>query len=230
LTRCDAIQLGVLIGGGGRTLLNIHKHIVAHGLPARIACVIAARADLPGVHRAREAGLDVTALSKRELGSVEAVDRAIINHLRRCGVELACMAGYLHHLRIDPSFRDRVMNIHPALLPCFGGKGMYGLNVHRAVLEHGCKVSGCTVHFVDENYDNGPIILQKTCAVLEDDTPETLAARVFELECRAYPEAIRLFAEGRLRVEGRRVLVADGSEKGLTAVGNDGNRGRSASV
>jgi folate-dependent phosphoribosylglycinamide formyltransferase PurN len=97
------------------------------------------------------------------------------------------------------------MNIHPALLPSFGGKGMYGRRVHQAVLEHGCKVSGCTVHFVDAAYDDGPIIIQRTCPVLDDDTPETLAARVFEEERLAYPEAIRLYQEGRLSVDGRRV-------------------------
>src|SRR4029450_5553555 len=99
------------------------------------------------------------------------------------------------------------MNIHPALLPSFGGKGMYGRRVHEAVLAHGCKVSGCTVHFVDGSYDTGPIVLQRTCPVADDDTPETLAARVFEEEKVAYPEAIRLFAAGRLKIEGRRVRV-----------------------
>jgi phosphoribosylglycinamide formyltransferase-1 len=99
------------------------------------------------------------------------------------------------------------MNIHPALLPSFGGQGMYGQRVHRAVLDHGCKVSGCTVHFIDEKYDNGPIIVQRTCCVLEDDTPETLAHRVFEEEKLAYPEAIRLFQQDRLRIEGRRVRI-----------------------
>jgi phosphoribosylglycinamide formyltransferase-1 len=99
------------------------------------------------------------------------------------------------------------MNIHPALLPSFGGKGMYGRRVHQAVLDHGCKVSGCTVHFVDRTYDTGPIILQRTCPVLEEDTAESLAQRVFEEEMIAYPEAIRLFQEGRLRIEGRRVRI-----------------------
>ena len=101
------------------------------------------------------------------------------------------------------------MNIHPALLPCFGGKGMYGQKVHQAVLDHGCKVSGCTVHFVDAQYDNGPIILQRVCPVLDDDTPPALAARVFEEEKLAYPEAIRLFAAGRLHIDGRRVRVTN---------------------
>jgi folate-dependent phosphoribosylglycinamide formyltransferase PurN len=100
-----------------------------------------------------------------------------------------------------------VLNIHPALLPSFGGKGMFGRRVHQAVLDHGCKVSGCTVHFVDGTYDTGPIVLQRTCPALDDDTPESLALRVFEQEKIAYPEAIRLFQQGRLKVEGRRVRI-----------------------
>jgi phosphoribosylglycinamide formyltransferase-1 len=123
--------------------------------------------------------------------------------------DLVCLAGWLSLLALPASYQGRVMNIHPALLPGFGGKGMYGHNVHAAVLAHGCRVSGCTVHFVDERYDNGPIIVQRTCPVLDDDTPDTLAHRVFEEEKIAYPEAIRLFQEGRLRVEGRRVRIAD---------------------
>src|SRR5262249_33961279 len=107
----------------------------------------------------------------------------------------------------------RVMNIHPALLPCFGGKGMFGHHVHEAVLAHGCKVSGCTVHFVDADYDAGPIIIQRTCVVAEDDSPETLAARVFEEEKIAYPQAIGLFASGRLKIVGRRVQVSPASAK-----------------
>ena len=104
-------------------------------------------------------------------------------------------------------FRNRVLNIHPALIPAFSGKGFHGLHVHRAALEAGVKVSGCTVHFADNIYDHGPIVLQRVVPVQDDDTPDTLAARVFEQECEAYPEAIRLFAEGRLRIEGRRVRI-----------------------
>jgi phosphoribosylglycinamide formyltransferase-1 len=117
------------------------------------------------------------------------------------------MAGFLQLLDIPPDFEHRVMNIHPALIPAFCGKGYHGAHVHRAVLEAGVKVSGCTVHFADNQYDHGPIILQQVVPVKDDDTPESLAARVFEAECTAYPEAIRLFAEGRLEVQGRRVRV-----------------------
>ena len=117
------------------------------------------------------------------------------------------MGGFLQLIAIPDDFRNRVMNIHPSLIPAFCGKGFYGERVHEAVLAMGVKVSGCTVHFTDNEYDHGPIILQRTVEVRDDDTVETLFARVFEQECEAYPEAIRLFAEGRLRVEGRRVRV-----------------------
>jgi folate-dependent phosphoribosylglycinamide formyltransferase PurN len=118
------------------------------------------------------------------------------------------LAGYLTHLRILPDWEGRMMNIHPSLLPLFGGKGFYGTRVHEAVLAAGMKVTGCSVHFVNAEYDAGPIILQRCLPVHEDDTPESLGARVFALECEAYPEAIRLFAAGRLRIEGQRVRVS----------------------
>ncbi len=121
--------------------------------------------------------------------------------------DLVCLAGWLSLLSLAETYRGRIMNIHPALLPAFGGKGMFGHHVHEAVLAHGCRVSGCTVHFVDGQYDNGPIIVQRTCPVMEDDTPDALAHRVFEQEKEAYPEAIRLFAQRRLRIEGRRVRI-----------------------
>jgi phosphoribosylglycinamide formyltransferase-1 len=118
------------------------------------------------------------------------------------------MAGWLHLLPIPNDFRYRVLNIHPALLPSFGGKGMYGHHVHEAVLAYGAKVSGCTVHYADDTYDTGPILVQKCVPVLEGDTPTSLAARVFEAECEAYPEAIELIAEGRVTIEGRRAVIA----------------------
>jgi folate-dependent phosphoribosylglycinamide formyltransferase PurN len=126
------------------------------------------------------------------------------------GADLVCLAGWLCLLDVPDRFLGRAINIHPALLPSFGGKGMYGQKVHRAVIDHGCKVSGCTVHFVDNTYDTGPIILQRTCVVAEGDTPETLAARVFQQEKIGYPEAIRLFQQNRLQIDGRRVTVLPG--------------------
>jgi folate-dependent phosphoribosylglycinamide formyltransferase PurN len=128
-------------------------------------------------------------------------------------VDLVCMAGFLSYWIIPDRYLGRVMNIHPALLPAFGGEGMYGHHVHEAVLARGCKVSGCTVHFVNNTYDDGPIVLQRAVPVRAEDTPDRLAARVFEQECIAYPEAIRLFAEGRLRIEGRIVHIDDPAYK-----------------
>ena len=119
----------------------------------------------------------------------------IFDLCRKADVDLVTLAGFLCHLEIPDDFAGRVMNIHPALIPAFCGKGMYGEKVHAAVLERGCKVSGCTVHFADNEYDHGPIILQRAVPVLDDDTPDTLAARVFEQECEAYPEAIRLLGK-----------------------------------
>lgn len=202
------LKLGVLISGGGRTLVNIADCIDAGTLDAEIATVIAHRENLPGVARARDRGLPVVIINSETLGNESSVDEAITQQLLDSQVDLVCLAGYIRYLKIYDAFSGRVMNIHPALLPAFGGKGMYGERVHKAVLEHGCRISGCTAHFVDEEYDNGPIIMQKACAVLDDDTPETLAARVFALECKAYPEAIQLFAEGRLLVSGRRVQIS----------------------
>jgi folate-dependent phosphoribosylglycinamide formyltransferase PurN len=124
-------------------------------------------------------------------------------------VDLVCLAGFLSYWIIPDRYVGRVMNIHPALLPAFGGQGMYGHHVHEAVLARGCKVSGCTVHFVNNNYDEGPIILQRSVPAYAEDTADDLAARVFVEECIAYPEAIRLFAEGRLRIDGRAVRIDD---------------------
>ena len=131
----------------------------------------------------------------------------ICHVLDRYEVDLVVLAGFMCQFVISPRYEGRVMNIHPALIPAFCGPGLYGHKVHEAVLAHGVKVTGCTVHFADQRYDHGPIIIQRPVPVLDDDTPETLAQRVFAQECIAYPEAIRLFAEGRLKVEGRRVLI-----------------------
>jgi phosphoribosylglycinamide formyltransferase 1 len=194
----DPLRLAVLISGGGRTLMNLAGCIEGKVLPASIELVIASRKNIPGVELARARGFDTRIADHRTFASEETMHDAITQWLLERGIDLVCMAGYLRLMRVDEPYVGRVMNIHPALLPKFGGKGLYGMNVHRAVLEAGEKVSGCTVHFVNEQYDMGPIILQKRCGVLPDDTPETLAARVFALECEAYPEAVHLFAEGRL--------------------------------
>ena len=146
-------------------------------------------------------------MERKAAGSLEEFSGRIFEHCRRVRAELVCLAGFLQLVQVPDDFRGRVMNIHPALIPAFCGKGFYGHHVHEAVLAYGAKVSGCTVHFVDNEYDHGPIILQRAVDVLDDDTSESLAARVFVEECEAYPEAIRLFAEEKLRIDGRRVRI-----------------------
>jgi len=154
-------------------------------------------------------GIPTHLVRPKEFPSVEAYSDAMCRLLDEAGVDLVCLAGFLSYWIIPDRYLGRVMNIHPALLPAFGGKGMHGHHVHEAVLARGCKVSGCTVHFVNNTYDDGPIILQRAVPVYAEDTPDDLAARVFREECIAYPEAIRLFIEGRLKVEGLKVSIDD---------------------
>jgi phosphoribosylglycinamide formyltransferase-1 len=191
------LRLAVLISGGGRTLLNLHRRIQDGSLRAAIATVVSSRGDGAAVTRARSAGLPTVVIERRGL-TPDVFQRELTQAV--AGVDLVCMAGFLSLWRIPDEFYGRAINIHPALLPEFGGAGMYGRRVHEAVLAAGKTVSGCTVHFCDNQYDHGPIILQRTVPVLPDDTADTLAARVFEQECIAYPEAIRLFADGRIRL------------------------------
>ncbi len=195
------VRLGVLISGGGRTMLNILDAIEKDGLPAQITLVVSSRSTVAGVERARNAGLDVAIVRTKDFADVDAFSKRIEQELVAAEVDLVVQGGWLCLWKIPKPYANRVMNIHPALLPSFGGKGMWGHHVHEAVLKVGCKVSGCTVHFCTDEYDNGPIIVQRTCDVKEDDTANTLAARVFEQECIAFPQAIRLFAEGRLQVQ-----------------------------
>jgi formyltetrahydrofolate-dependent phosphoribosylglycinamide formyltransferase len=201
------INLAVLVSGSGTTLQNLIDQIRANKLDARIKLVIGSRPGLPGVERAQRAGIPAHVVDRKQFTDVSSFSRSVFKLIDPAEVQLICLGGWLSLLEIPQVWQGRMMNIHPALLPRFGGKGMHGRHVHEAVLAAGCKVSGCTVHFVDAAYDTGPIILQRTCAVMEDDTPESLARRVFEEERVAYPEAIRLFAEGRLSMEGRRVQV-----------------------
>jgi formyltetrahydrofolate-dependent phosphoribosylglycinamide formyltransferase len=197
----------VLVSGSGRTLQNFMDLRAAGNLPIDIPIVIGSRSGLLGVERAAKAGIPAEVVERRKFASLADCCEAIFDHCDRAKVDLICLAGWLCLLEIPQRYLGRIMNIHPALLPSFGGKGMFGHHVHQSVIDHGCKVSGCTVHFLDNSYDTGPIVLQQTCPVLDDDTADTLAARVFEQEKLAYPEAIRLFAQERLRIEGRRVRV-----------------------
>lgn len=184
-------RLAVMLSGSGRTLVNIAKCIHEGTLNATIPLVIASRPCL-GADRARELGIECIILP----GVIPAEQFDAVLHVHR--IDYIALAGYLKLLDLSPAWEKRVVNIHPALLPSFGGKGMFGHHVHEAVLAARCKISGCTVHFCDREFDTGAIILQRTCPVLDTDTPETLAARVFEQECIAYPEALRLLIAGRI--------------------------------
>lgn len=201
------LNLAVLISGSGTTLQNLVEQIRDRRLDARVVLVIASRSGIKGIDRAREAGLRCVVVDRKQNASLAEFSRKIFELSDEAKTDLVCLAGWLCLLELPAKYEGRVMNIHPALLPSFGGAGMFGRKVHEAVLAHGCKVSGCTVHFVDATYDSGPIIVQRTCPVLDDDTPESLAHRVFEEEKIAYPEAIHLFQQGRLKIEGRRVLI-----------------------
>ena len=160
-----------------------------------------------GRERTQRAAIATHVVERKECASREEFSRRIFEPCRAAGVDLVCMGGFLQLVVVPDDFTHRVMHIHPSLIPAFCGKGFYGEHVHEAALAMGVKVSGCTVHFADNEYDHGPIILQRAVPVWGDDTADSLLSRVFEQECEAYPEAIRLFAEGRLRVEGRRVRI-----------------------
>ena len=201
------IRLGVLISGGGTTLINILKDINQGRLNAKVAVVISSRSTVSGVEKAKKAGLDVRIIRKKDFADIDGFSRRIEAELATAKVDLVIQGGWLCLWKIPARYEHRVMNIHPALLPSFGGKGMWGHHVHEAVLKAGCKVSGCTVHFCTNEYDKGPIIVQRTCKIENGDTPDTLAARVFEQECIAYPQAIQLFAEGKLFVENRSTKI-----------------------
>jgi len=185
-------RLAVLLSGSGRTLENLLDRIAAGRLAATVAIVVASRPEVRGVDIARRAGVPVEVLP-REDRSTAAWSAAIFAACRSASAELVVMAGFLHLLEIPADFAGRVINIHPSLLPAFGGQGFHGEHVHRAVLERGCTVSGCTVHLVDDQYDHGRILLQATVPVLPDDSVSSLAARVFAAECDALPDAISRF-------------------------------------
>lgn len=200
-------ELAVLLSGSGSTLQNFIDRIADGSLSARVTVVIASRRDAGGLERASRAGIPAVAIARKELPDVDRFNDALHEELKRHRFDLIVMAGFLSPFQLRGAYRGRVLNVHPALIPAFSGQGYYGMKVHRSVIESGVKVTGCTVHFADEEYDHGPIILQEPVRVLDDDTPETLATRVQEAERRIYPEAIRLWSEDRLRIEGRRVRI-----------------------
>jgi len=170
--------------------MNLCDRIEGGSLQASVACVMTSNSTCKGIQRARERGLTVHVLPRRDYSDKHAFSDAIFNACQESGVDLLCLAGFLSLLVIPDGFTGRVLNIHPSLLPKFGGKGMHGQHVHQAVLDAKESTTGCTVHLADNTYDTGPVLLQKSCEVLPQDTPASLSQRVFELECEAYPQAI----------------------------------------
>jgi formyltetrahydrofolate-dependent phosphoribosylglycinamide formyltransferase len=196
------VRLAVLLSGGGRTLQNFVDLIAAGKLDASIEVVVATNPLAGGIERAKRAHIPCQIVDRRGWGSDAAFSEAITSVLERYEIDLVLLAGFLRRYLFPESFNGRVLNIHPALLPKYGGKGMYGHRVHEAVIAAGETESGCSVHLADLDYDTGPIIVQKRVPVLPGDTADRLADRVFAAECEAYPEAVRLMA-GRLGIEPR---------------------------
>lgn len=201
--------------GGGSNMQAIAAACADERIAGQIARVVGNHAESPALARAREMRIQtIVAPSPRESSAPdaeEAYGAALLRVIDEAKPDLICLAGYIRKVpdSIVAAYPGRIMNIHNALLPAFGGRGMFGLHVHQAALDYGVKVSGCTVHFVDESYDTGPIILQSVVPVEDDDTAETLAARVLVAEHKAFPRAIGLFCDGRLRIEGRRVHISE---------------------
>ncbi|MCC6512355.1 MAG: phosphoribosylglycinamide formyltransferase [Pirellulaceae bacterium] len=201
------LPVAVLISGGGPTLRNLIVQRDAGLLPVDFRLVISGRASAMGLNYAHQAQIDTEVIVRKQAASPQEHSDSVFAACRQRSIELVVMGGYLDHLLIPEDFSNRVVNIHPSLIPAFCGRGFYGLRVHQAVLDYGAKLSGCTVHFVDNEFDHGPIIAQRACAVMNDDTAETLQARVFELECELYPETIAAIARGQVHASGRQVQV-----------------------
>jgi phosphoribosylglycinamide formyltransferase-1 len=206
--KVSPLRLAMLISGGGTTLRNFIEKIANRQLDAKIELVISTSDKAAGLKFADAAKIRTLVAPQSKFPTPQQFSEAVFQPCRDAGVHVVAMAGFLKHVLIPADFQHRVTNIHPALIPNFCGAGMYGQRVHEAVLQSGARVTGCTVHFVDDQFDHGPIILQRCVPVLEDDTTENLAARVFATECEAYPEALRMIAKGRIQTDGARVSIA----------------------
>lgn len=205
------IRIAVLVSGQGRgsNMQAIVDACASGKINGEVALVLGVKDDAPAMERARSQGIKTAAISPKSFDSVDEYDNAVLQELQDSHIDLICLAGYMRVLgqNVVDAYRNRIMNVHPALIPSFCGKGMYGHHVHEAVITRGVKVTGVTVHLVDEDYDTGPIILQTVVPVEQDDDPDTLAARVLTFEHKTYTDAISLFADGRLEVVGRRVKI-----------------------
>jgi phosphoribosylglycinamide formyltransferase-1 len=204
------IRIGVLASGGGTNLQSIIDSCEREEIDGEVVVVISNVPEASALERARKHGIDAFAFPHKNL-TREQHEADIIECLEQHRVDLVCLAGYLRVLTplLINKYAGRLMNTHPALLPSFGGVGMHGLNVHKAVLDYGCKVSGCTIHFVTLDVDGGPIILQKSVPVQENDSPEILQERILKEEHKLFLRAIELFAKGKLKIDGRRVRILE---------------------
>jgi len=202
------LRLAIFISGTGRTLKNFIDRIRAEQLSAEIVVVISSVANVVGLQYAEEESIPIEIVERCHYESLGEFSEANFGICRAAKADYVILAGYFRRLEIPKDFENRVLNIHPSLIPSFCGKGYYGNIVHSKALEFGVKISGCTVHFVDQEYDNGPIILQRAVEVYEGDTPDSLNDRVFAAECQAFPEAVELLAQGRISVKGRIVKIA----------------------
>jgi len=207
------LRLGILVSGGGTNLQAIIDKIDSGYLKGvTIATVVSSREKAYALERAKKHGIDCKTISRKNYSSIEEYDRALLSHFAEYKVDLVVLAGFLSMLgeAFIKEYKNRIINVHPSLIPSFCGKGFYGLIPHQKALEYGVKVTGATTHFVDLEYDSGPIILQKAVEVRDDDTPETLQKRVMEqAEWEILPESIKLFSEGRLVIDGRHVRIID---------------------
>ncbi len=207
MTDTKTLNLAILISGSGTTLQNLIDKIDNKILNVKIRIVICSSPNAYGIERAKQNNIPVAVVQHKDFNGTEDFSSTIINEIEKHPVDLIILAGFLYLFKIPEKYTGKVMNIHPGLIPAFCGKGYYGHHVHEAVIESGVKISGCTVHFVDNEYDRGPIIIQRVVHVNTNDSADTLAQKVFKEECIAYPEAINLFAEGNLKIEGRKVRI-----------------------
>lgn len=194
-------QIAVLISGGGTTLKNLIAHIESGKLPVEIAMVVSSNPNAAGIAFANVHNIPVRIAEKSKALTDTQYCELVFGPVREAGVDLVVMGGFLKHVLIPDDFTDRVINIHPSLIPAFAGQGFYGLRVHQAVIAKGCRISGCTVHYVDNEFDHGPIIAQRAVEVSENDDAETLQKNVFEVECELLPEVIRQIADASGRID-----------------------------
>lgn len=206
------VRIGVLISGGGTNLQSLIDEIERENINGEIVVVISDRTSAYGIERAKAQGIKGLIINRKDYKDRTSLINAFIDTLKEYNVDLVVLAGFLTILTKEfvEVYKDRIINVHPALIPAFCGEGFYGEKVHKAALDYGVKISGATVHFVDEKADTGPVILQDSVPVMINDTVKSLAARVLEVEHRILPEAVRLFCDGRLSIEGRKVRIKEG--------------------